>query len=99
PPIKSAPGAEIAQSQLHSLPIIALTLTPGLLRSSAEEKTLTIPHGPHLARLQLDVGGLQPYESYIATLETAEGVRVWSKEGLRTMPEIGERILALELPS
>jgi hypothetical protein len=98
PPIKSAPGAEITQSQPHSLPIIALTLTPGLLRSNAEQKTLTIPRGPHLVRLQLDLDK-QTYESYLASLETAEGIRVWSKEGLKTMPERGGSTVVLELPS
>ncbi len=98
PPIKSAPGAEIAQSQPHSLPIIALTLTPALLRSNAEQKTLMIPHGPHLVRLQLDLDK-QTYDSYLASLETAEGIRVWSKAGLDTMPELGGSTMVLEIPS
>lgn len=97
PAIESAPGPEVAQS--HSLPIVAFTLVPGGLRSRAVQKTLIIPAGPHSVRLQLDVGSAHPYESYIATLETAEGVRVWSKEGLKTMPETGGRTMALELPS
>jgi hypothetical protein len=97
PAIESTSGPEVAQS--HSLPIVALTLGHGMLRSSADQKSLVIPPGPHLVRLQLDVGSPQPYENYIATLETAEGVRVWSKEGLKTMPETGGRTLALELPS
>jgi hypothetical protein len=95
---RKAPEGE-AGSQSHSLPIVALALAPGLLRGNAEQKTLIIPHGPHLVRLQLDVGGLQPYESYIATLKTVEGVRVWAKEGLKTMPESEGRTVALELPS
>lgn len=96
--LRIAPGAE-AGSQSHSLPIVALALAPSLLRGNAEQKTLIIPHGPHLVRLQLDVGGLQPYESYIATLETVEGVRVWSKGGLKTMPDSDGRTVALDLPS
>src|ERR1022692_883686 len=99
PLIEGAPVADGARSQPRSLPIVALTLVPGVLRSSAEQKMLIIPPGPHLVRLQLDVGSPQPYESYIAILETAEGVRVWSREGLKTMPETGGRTVALELPS
>ena len=98
PSTGNAPGKG-AESQPHSLPIVALTLAPGLLRGSAEQKTLVIPHGPHLVRLQLQVDGGQSYESYLATLETAEGVRVWSKEGLKTTPETGGRTVVLELPS
>ena len=45
-----------------------------------------IPPGPHVVHLQLDLGS-QSYESYLATLETAEGSRIWSKEGLKTMPD------------
>jgi hypothetical protein len=52
-----------------------------------------------MVRLQLEMEGPQPYESYLATLETAEGVRVWSKGGLKTMPPVGGHTLAMELPS
>ena len=98
PAIEGRPGPEVAESQPHLLPIVALTLVPGVLRSSAEQKTLIIPSGPHLVRLQLDLES-QSYESYLATLETAEGSRIWSKEGLKTMPESGGRTVVLELPS
>lgn len=95
---QKAPGGE-AGSQSHSLPIVALALAPGLLRGNAEQKTLVIPHGPHLVRLQLNVGGLQAYESYIGTLKTVEGVRVWTKEGLTAMPQSEAHMVAMEVPS
>ena len=97
-PTGRMPGSEVAQPQPHPLPIVALTLVPGVLRSSAEQKTLIIPPGPHVVHLQLDLGS-QSHESYLATLETAEGSRIWSKEALKTVPESGERTLVLELPS
>lgn len=98
PPIEGAPVPDGARSQPRSLPIVALTLVPGVLRSSAEQKTLIIPPGPHLVRLQLDLDK-QTYDSYLASLETAEGIRVWSKEGLETMPERGGSTVVLKLPS
>lgn len=98
PAIEGTPGPEVAQSQPHSLPIVAFTLAPGLLRSDAEQKTLIIPPGPHLVRLRLDLES-QSYESYLALLETAEGSRVWSKEGVTIMPNIGRRKVVLEVPS
>ena len=102
PPTGSAQGkapGEEAGSQSHSLPIIALALAPGLLRGGTEQKTLIIPHGPHLVQLQLGVESNQSYKSYLATLETTEGRRVWSKEGLKTTSEGGTHIVMLELPS
>jgi hypothetical protein len=99
PAIAGTPGPEVAQSQAHSLPIVAVTLVPGVLRSSAEQNTLIIPLDPHLVRLQLEVDSRQPHDSYVAILETAEGVTVWSTEGLKTIPQIGGHTLAMELPS
>ncbi len=102
PSTGSAPGkapAEVAGSQPHSLPIVALTLAPGLLRGSAKQEALIIPHGPHHVQLQLALENNTSYASYLATLETAEGTRVWSKEGLKTTPEGGTNIVVLELAS
>lgn len=101
PAIGSAPAAvsgEQAGTRSQPLPIVALALTPGLLRGSAEQPTLVIPHGPHLVRLQVNLDSNPSYESYIATLETVEGTRIWSKEGLRPVTE-GGLALVLELPS
>jgi hypothetical protein len=95
---ESTQSTEVTQSRPPSLPVVALTLFPGALRSNAEQKKLIIPPGPHVVHLQLDLES-QSYESYLATLETAEGSRIWSKEGLKTMPESGRRTLVLELPS
>lgn len=102
PPTQSAqakvPEGE-AGPQPHSLPIVALTLTPGLLRSSAGSKTLIIPHGPHLVQLKLALENKESYESYLAILETVEGTRIWSKAELKTASDDGTRMVALELPS
>jgi hypothetical protein len=95
---ESTQSTEVAQSKPPSLPVVALTLFPGVLRSNAEQKKLIIPPGPHVVHLQLDLGN-QSYESYLATLETAEGSRIWSKERLKAMPEGGRHTLVLELPS
>ena len=57
-----------------------------------------MPPEPSLVRLRLDIEG-QSYESYLATLETAEGRRVWSQGGLRTISEGKVRVVVLELPS
>ncbi len=97
-PTGRTPGSEVAQPQPQPLPIVALTLVPGVLRSSAEQKTLIIPPGRHVVHLQLVLEN-QSYESYLATVETAEGSRIWSKDGLTTMPQSGRRTLVLELPS
>ena len=102
PPLGSTQGKEAeerAGSQSHPLPIVALAMAPGLLRSDTQQKTLIIPRGLHLVQLQLAVENNQPYESYFATLETVEGAKVWSKEGLKTMPEGEMQGVLLELPS
>jgi hypothetical protein len=98
PAIEGPSEPKLAQLQPPSLPIVALTLTPGVLRSGAEQKKLIMPPEPSLVRLRLDIEG-QSYESYLATLETAEGRRVWSQGGLRTISEGKVRVVVLELPS
>ena len=98
PAIEGPSEPELSQSRPPSLPIVALTLTPGVLRSGAEQKTLIIPPGSSLVRLRLDIES-QSYESYLATLETAEGRRVWSQEGLRTISNGKVRMVVLQLPS
>lgn len=100
PPTGSAPEKapeEAAWPEPHSLPVVAFTLTPGLVRGSAEQKTVIIPHGPHLVRLRIDVESNQAYESYRATLETVDGTKVWSKEELKATE--GGRALVVDLPS
>jgi anti-sigma factor RsiW len=98
PAIEGPSEPELSQSRPPSLAIFALTLTPGVLRSGAEQKTLDLPPGPSLVRLRLDIEG-QSYETYRVTLETAEGRKVWSKEGLKAILEGKVRIVVLELPS
>ena len=98
PAIEGPSEPELSQSRPPSLAIFALTLTPGVLRSGAEQKTLVLPRGRSLVRLRLDIEG-QSYESYLVTLETAEGRKVSSQEGLRTMSAGKMRMVVLELPS
>src|SRR5258708_8424536 len=85
----------------HDLPepdIISLVLTPGMGRSSSEPKALVLPPATLMVRLQLLIAH-DDYPAYQATVETAEGSRVWRKKGIRSRTEReGAKSVTLGLP-
>jgi len=85
----------------HDLPepdIISLVLTPGMGRSSGEPKALVLPPATLMVRLQLLIAH-DDYPAYRATVETAEGSRVWQKKGIKSQTgREGARSVTLGLP-
>lgn len=90
-------GAAIPRASAAEVALLALS--SGLVRSGDRENRLVILPGTTLVRLQLELGQ-RPYETYAASLETAEGVRIWQKKSLRSerTPEHG-RVVLVELPA
>jgi len=90
-------GAAIPRASAAEVAL--LTLSSGLVRSGDREDKLMILRGMTRVRLQLKLGQ-RPYETYDASLETAEGIRIWQKRSLRSerTPEHG-RVVLVELPA
>jgi hypothetical protein len=74
-------------------------LTSHLVRDPAQQKPLNIPLDVSSIPLQL-VLDQDGFPSYIATLETAGGARLWQKSNLKSQPgQEGQHIIAIELPA
>jgi anti-sigma-K factor RskA len=74
------------------LPLLALM--PGQIRSGSVIKKLRIPPGTKQLRIQLDVRSDQEYETYRATLETAEGREIFSLDRLKIVKTNSTRIIS-----
>ena len=61
----------------------AVTLTPGLTRSSGEPARIKLPAGADALRLRLELPAAE-HESYRAALLSAERAEVWAADGLRS---------------
>jgi hypothetical protein len=77
---------------------VSLVLIPGLQRASEGGKTLRIPAGTDIVGLQLLLERNE-YPAYDASLETAEGLKVWDKKGLRAQKVDGAQAVTLILPA
>jgi len=89
----------IAQLQLPDLGVGAFTLTPGLPRHVDQQKPLVIPRGLSSVVLQLRLDQ-DEYPSYLASLETAEGSRVWQQQNLTSLkPHKDKHVIVLKVPS
>jgi hypothetical protein len=76
--------------------VYAVTLTPGLTRDSGDLKKITIPPDADTLRLRLELPA-GDYESYRATLLTAERAQVWTADGLR--PGADVEVVDFDVPS
>lgn len=85
----------------HDLPepdIISLVLTPGMGRSSGAPKALVLSPATLMVRVHLLIAH-DDYPAYQATVETAEGNRVWRKKGIKSQTgREGAKSVTLGLP-
>lgn len=90
--LQNAPPAQTGQ-------IVALALSPGLVRGGAQGKTLTIPQDATAVRIDLYVEGAD-FAEYSAALETPEGSTLWRRTGLHSQPDReGVRAVRIEAPA
>jgi hypothetical protein len=87
---------ELTRLQRSTSNIVAFVLTPNLIRGASEPKTLTIPRGARLARINL-IFEHGEYPSYRAVLETVDGNRIWSSGSLKTRPGTRGKMVTLGL--
>jgi hypothetical protein len=76
--------------------LVALVLSPGRSRSEGSETRLVLPPDTNVIRLQANfkVGS---YSTYSATLETAEGVKVFEQRGLKARQTSAGRTVSLSI--
>ena len=78
--------------------VLAVTLTSGLVRDAGEVKTLTLRPETAVVRLRLDVGA-EENKNYRAALETAEGISLRVRDGLRPKSARGGRVVIFDVPA
>jgi len=78
--------------------VIALLLTPGLVRGGGETKRLALPPDVRQAQLLLELTGAA-YNSYRAVLLNSDGKEVWSRAGLQARLDGARRVIILNIPS
>jgi len=89
---------QMGQKLKPSGPLLSLILSPGLTRDSGSLMRLALPSNAQRVRLQLNLRGTYEYQSYIATIRTAEGKTVWSQRRLRRAPSGSREVVFLNLP-
>jgi hypothetical protein len=78
--------------------VVALLLTPGLLRGGGETKRLVLPQGATQAQLRLEVSG-GDHSSFRAVILNADGKEIWSRAGLRAQGDGARRAVILNIPA
>ncbi len=78
--------------------VIALLLTPGLVRGGGETKRLALPPEARQIRLQLELTGAA-YSSYRAVLLNSDGKEVRSRAGLQSRLDGARRVIVLNIPA
>jgi hypothetical protein len=78
--------------------VIALLLTPGLLRGGGETKRLVLPPDARQMRLQLELTG-GAYSRYRAVLLNSDGNELWSRAGLQARLDGARRVIVLNIPA
>jgi hypothetical protein len=87
----------LEQPQLESRNVVAVVLTPGLIREGGEIKRISIPPGTETVQLRLQLSAVN-YQSYRVVLLRSEGAEVWSRENLKP-DKAGEKFLRVDLPA
>jgi hypothetical protein len=83
--------------------LLALVLTPGLVRDANDPrndpKRIHLPPNTNLLQLQLNIRRPGQYQSYRATLETADGDEIWRQSRLRARTAASGQAVVLTLPA
>lgn len=78
--------------------LVAFALTPGVLRDSSEARTLAIPAGTELVRLELGLES-EAFTRYRAVVRTLEGDEVWSRVLRKTQVAGSGAAVVLNVPT
>ena len=78
--------------------VLAVTLISGTVRGSGETKTLRLTPATTTVRLRLDVA-VDDYKHYRATLETAEGAALLTRDVPRPKAARGGRAVVFDVPA
>jgi len=78
--------------------VIALLLTPGLVRGAGETKRLALPPDARQAQLRLELTGAA-YNRYRAVLLNSDGNEVWRRTGLQARLDTARRVIILNIPA
>ncbi|MGH9936037.1 MAG: hypothetical protein ACREAM_07315 [Blastocatellia bacterium] len=86
-------------SELSARPaVIALLLTPGLVRGAGETKRLALPPDVRQAQLRLELTGAA-HSRYRAVLLNSDGSVVWRRAGLQARLDGARRVIILNIPA
>jgi anti-sigma factor RsiW len=89
---------ELAQLGPPGRPVISLTLSPGLPRSSGKVNILPVASGVSTVLLLLKTGA-SAYSSYGVSLETPEGKQIFQKSGLQAVRNGSGNVVCVSVPS
>ncbi|HKQ78213.1 MAG TPA: hypothetical protein VJ810_31225 [Blastocatellia bacterium] len=78
--------------------VIALLLTPGLVRGGGETKRLTLPPDVRQAQFRLELTGAA-HSRYNAVLLNSDGREVWRRAGLQARLDGVRRVIILNIPA
>lgn len=88
---RTGPG----QDRATSGPILSLLLSPGLVRSAGDTKTVTLPNDASALRLMLALDGQAAHRAYEVAVLNADGVRVWGQAGIPP----GQQLVIVTVPA
>jgi hypothetical protein len=89
---------ELAKLKPPEVIMPPITLTTGLIRHTAYQKSIMVPHDVSLVPLHLTLDRME-YSRYVVSLESAEGAVLWHSDGLTTQPDAHSKyIVAIVLP-
>ena len=78
--------------------VVAFVLNPGLQRTGGDSTRFVIPTEAKQVRLQVNFK-VGDYPHFSATLETAEGLKVWDQTGLKARRAAAGRMIILNIPA
>lgn len=94
-----APAASPAPHVTQGAKVIAtFFLTPALTRGELKVPEILLPAATQIVRLQLETEEVTN-KVFTAILQTAEGVKLWEKDGLHLQSVQGVYLVSLSLPS
>jgi hypothetical protein len=92
---QASPPGEIEKPV--AIPVVSVALKPGLEREGGKVKKLQLQPEVEQVRIQLDVRAEGEYQSFRASLQTADGEEIWSRSRLKTKITPSGRFVFLAL--
>jgi len=92
-------GSAEVQHEIPGTTILSLALVPGINRSPTDASKLVIAPVAPLVQLKLYMEH-DDYPSYRVSIETADGQRIWQKNGLKSQAgQQGSKTVTVKMPS